>query len=98
MWIAKAIFTEGIITYITAQFEGSVAHDFHSNGNITFTPIIGYAGEDSFVYTVENTKGEPSNEASVSITVSKVTAIPEPTPTAKKSSGGTFGYVLFMMC
>ena len=85
------------IYLVTAVQNGTTLVD-DTTGNITYTPTIGYSGEDSFVYTVENTQGETSNEASVSITVSKVTATPQPTPTAKKSSGGSFGYVLFMMC
>jgi len=85
------------IYLVTAVQNGTTLVD-DTTGIITYTPTIGYSGEDSFVYTVENTKGETSNKASVSITVSTVPEIPEPTPTAKKSSGGSFGYVLFMMC
>jgi hypothetical protein len=78
---------------VTAVQNGTTAVD-DTTGNIIYTPTAGYTGEDSFVYTIANINGESSNEASVSITVKEIAVI----PAAKKSSGGSFGSVLFIMC
>lgn len=42
-----------------------------SSGSITYSPDNGFIGSDSFNYTVEDSDGELSNEATVNITVTK---------------------------
>ena len=41
-----------------------------STGAVTYTPSAGYAGSDSFMFTVTNTAGLPSTAATVSLSVS----------------------------
>jgi sugar lactone lactonase YvrE len=87
----------------TAVQNGTTAID-NATGSITYTPTPGYSGEDLFVYTVANTNGEISNEATVTITVAELQVTPPPVVTppvvtpAAKSSSGSFGAMLFAMC
>ena len=46
-------------------------------GEISYTPVTGFSGTDSFVYTVNNTNGDTSNEATVSITITDPTIAPQ---------------------
>ncbi len=54
-----------------------VDNPFHGNtvvngdGSITYTPDTGYIGSDSFLYTVGDSEGAISNEATVDVTVTE---------------------------
>jgi hypothetical protein len=50
-----------------------------STGAVTYTPTAGFSGDDSFTYTATSTNGT-STPATVSITVGKSGAKPEPAP------------------
>jgi len=41
-----------------------------ATGKVTYRPVKGFGGVDTFRYTVRDTKGAVSNEATVTITVS----------------------------
>ena len=69
---------------LTAVLIADVAHGeltFNANGSFTYTPDIGFIGEDSFTY-VANDDGLDSNIATVTITVRDVNAVPQTMPTA----------------
>ncbi|NLP57874.1 Ig-like domain-containing protein, partial [Lutibacter sp. B1] len=40
-----------------------------SNGDVTFTPVLGYVGDATLTYTVEDNDGLTSNEANLRVTV-----------------------------
>jgi gliding motility-associated-like protein len=44
----------------------------HNDGTITYTPDKGYSGQDSFTYTIADTRGNRSNTALVSIKVTPI--------------------------
>ncbi|SHK54526.1 beta strand repeat-containing protein [Epilithonimonas mollis] len=46
------------------------------SGNVTFTPVPDYFGDDSINYTVENSLGYKSNSTSITITVDPVNDVP----------------------
>ncbi len=49
-------------------------------GQVTYTPNLGFIGNDSFGYTVEDNEGATSNEATVSISVNNNSGENNPTP------------------
>jgi len=53
-----------------------------SSGSVVYTPASGFAGSDSFTYTVKDVQGALSNVATVSVTV---------TAAASSSSGSGGG-------
>jgi ELWxxDGT repeat protein len=55
-------------------------------GKIQYTPTAGFAGSDTFQYTVKDTQGVESSAASVTVTV---TAAAPPPPPPSHSGGGT---------
>ena len=59
-----------------------------SGGAITYTPTGDYSGSDTFTYTVADKQGNPSNAATVSLTV---TAAPPSTGGGGGSGGGGGG-------
>lgn len=63
----------GAFTYrlVTAPSHGTVSGLPNSTGLVTYTPTSGYAGSDSFTFTVTDSGGT-SSAATVSITVSSV--------------------------
>jgi hypothetical protein len=55
-------------TVVTAAAVGGTAVA-NSNGTVTFTPTTGFSGGASFTYTVQDTFGQVSNAATVTVTV-----------------------------
>lgn len=53
------------------------------SGAITYTPLAGILGVDSFTYTVRDNKGDLSNIATVSVTVTNLKTSPVVTTTTK---------------
>jgi VCBS repeat-containing protein len=47
-----------------------------ATGGITYTPVAGYSGPDSFAYTVKDINGATSNAATVTVTVNAVNQAP----------------------
>ncbi len=45
------------------------------DGTISYTPYIGYTGQDAFTYTVDDNLGANSNEAMVTVTVNSGTVV-----------------------
>ncbi|MBE0568369.1 MAG: tandem-95 repeat protein [Deltaproteobacteria bacterium] len=41
----------------------------NGNGTVTYTPVAGYTGVDTFRYTVADTQGAVSNQATVTVTI-----------------------------
>jgi VCBS repeat-containing protein len=52
----------------TPPAQGGIAIN-KTTGGITYTPVAGYSGPDSFTYTVKDIRGATSNPATVAITV-----------------------------
>jgi microcystin-dependent protein len=62
--------TQALAFAIAANPGHGVLSGFNaSTGAVTYTPITGYAGADSFTFTVSNTSGLLSSAATVSLTV-----------------------------
>ncbi len=47
-----------------------------TTGNLTYTPDVGFVGVDSFTYIVDDTEGDTSNAATVTVTVTNSSAAP----------------------
>ncbi|HEX8461795.1 MAG TPA: family 10 glycosylhydrolase [Segetibacter sp.] len=62
-----AVLNTGTLQIVTNPANGTVTTD--NNGNVTYTSIAGFTGNDSYEYKVQNTNGQFSNNAAVSITV-----------------------------
>ncbi|MEE8451462.1 MAG: Ig-like domain-containing protein [Thermoguttaceae bacterium] len=58
------------VTVVQQPADG-VAHT-NVDGSITYTPSLGFHGEDTFTYRVSDIEGAPSNEATVTVTVQQV--------------------------
>ena len=67
------------ITITGAAYTGTAVAN--TNGTVTYTPNTGFAGTDTFVYTVKDNKGAVSNEATVTVTVTPATVNLPPTAT-----------------
>lgn len=61
-----AILPPGTVTIVTAPLSGGVV--VNATGTVTYTPSLGFAGTDSFTYTVTG-PGGVSNVATVTVTV-----------------------------
>jgi uncharacterized lipoprotein YddW (UPF0748 family) len=55
------------LTIVTNPSDGTVSTD--SKGNVTYTSNAGFTGNDTYQYRVQNTSGQFSDNATVSITV-----------------------------
>ncbi len=70
----------GAIAPSTVTIAGQPAHGTvqvnSQSGLVTYTPAAGFAGNDSFTYTVKDVKGDVSNVATVSIVVAAVATTP----------------------
>jgi len=66
------------VTVGSGPSNGSASVD-GSTGAVTYTPDSGFTGSDSFTYTVADTEGAVSGEATVSVTVNAVNAAPTAT-------------------
>lgn len=60
------------LTIVTAPANGTVSTD--TKGNVTYTSNAGFTGNDTYQYRVQNTSGQFSNNATVSITVVAATS------------------------
>ncbi len=81
------------ITYliISPASSGSLSSIEQTTGKVTYTPLKGFLGADSFTYKVTDLSGASSNIASVGITVKSTTPTPYPLPPAclpNDKSGG----------
>jgi hypothetical protein len=76
-------FNTSSVTIVSAAAHGTT--QLQSDGSILYTPVTNYLGADSFTYTVADTGGRVSNQATVSITV-----VPTPAPTAGYVSSNTY--------
>ena len=105
MWPIK--YPDPSSIYIKVATDNGTINIEQQDGLVTYTPQIGFNGRDSFIYTVSNTRGEVSNEATVSITVGDVasntpppSSPPAPTNSAavveadSASGGGTLSMLL----
>jgi ELWxxDGT repeat protein len=70
----------GSVKVVAKPSHGSVS--VTASGAAVYTPNAGFAGSDSFTYTVKDTHGVPSNVATVAITVTA------PPPTSGGGGGG----------
>jgi hypothetical protein len=61
------------LTLVSAT-NGTHGSVINNGSNVTYTPALGFDGNDSFTYTVSDGKGGTDN-ATVSVTVSRVTAM-----------------------
>ncbi|MGV3509875.1 MAG: Ig-like domain-containing protein [Sphingobacteriaceae bacterium] len=63
-----------------------------AQGNITYTPHLGYVGSDSFTYTIKDNNGTESNIATVTITITSVPKIglSKGIPVIKDAVNGSF--------
>ncbi|OHU92126.1 Ig-like domain-containing protein [Pseudoalteromonas amylolytica] len=62
------------VTVVTAAQGGST--QVQASGSILYTPNANFFGSDSFTYTVQDTEGLTSNQATVTITVNSVNDAP----------------------
>jgi ELWxxDGT repeat protein len=58
------------------------------SGAVVYTPSNGFAGTDTFTYTVVDNQGAVSAPATVTITVTAPASAPPPPPPPSKSGGG----------
>ncbi|MBC9798457.1 Ig-like domain-containing protein, partial [Sinomicrobium weinanense] len=58
---------EGTVAIVTDPLSGSVA--VNTDGTVMYTPNTGFEGVDTFTYTMQDTEGFTSNEATVTVTV-----------------------------
>jgi hypothetical protein len=70
------------VAVITPPAHGSVTVNT-TTGDITYTAVAGFAGTDTFTYTVTDFAGAVSNAATVSVTVNR--------PTAENDTASAFG-------
>jgi trimeric autotransporter adhesin len=81
----------GTIDPTSVQIVSQPAHgttSTTSTGSVVYTPTAGYAGSDSFTYTVKDNQGAVSNVATVTLTV---TAAAQPPPSSGGSGGSSGG-------
>ncbi|MBI1626910.1 cadherin-like domain-containing protein [Comamonas suwonensis] len=62
------------VTAVTNGAHGSVV--INGNGTVTYTPVAGYVGTDSYTYTV--TSGGVTETATVNVTITNVAPVPQP--------------------
>jgi hypothetical protein len=63
------------VTIGTSPGHGSTSVD-PATGRVTYTPNPNFNGGDSFTYSVKDDDGEPSNAATVTVTVNRVNILP----------------------
>jgi ELWxxDGT repeat protein len=76
----------GTIDTASVQIVSEPAHGSVSvtaSGSIAYTPVSGFAGSDSFTYSVKDLQGAMSNVATVSVSVTAAAA-----PSSSKGGGG----------
>ncbi|WP_442792690.1 tandem-95 repeat protein, partial [Pseudoalteromonas sp. T1lg23B] len=80
------------VTVITGPQGGSA--QVQASGSILYTPNANFFGSDSFTYTVQDTEGLASNQATVTITVDSVNDVPvisgTPATTANEDEAYSF--------
>lgn len=87
---------DGTINKATVVVKTQPAHGTVSlpdaQGNITYTPHLGYVGTDSFTYTIKDNNGTESNIATVTITITSVPKIglSKGIPVIKDAVNGAF--------
>jgi hypothetical protein len=75
-----------IVTSVTSGANGKVA--INADGTLTYYPATGFAGTDSFTYTVSDGQGG-SAQATVSVVVNRVNAPPVATDSLAAMEAGT---------
>jgi trimeric autotransporter adhesin len=83
--------SDGSLVLSSVQVVQAPSHGTTSaaaNGTVIYTPTAGYAGSDSFTYTVADEQGFASNAATVTLTV---TAAPPPSPPGNGGGSGGGG-------
>ena len=60
------------VAIVTSPVSGTAVPK--GNGTVTYTPIVGFTGVDTFTYTVADALGAVSNAATVTVTVNAVSA------------------------
>jgi hypothetical protein len=76
----------GTIDTTSVQIVSKPAHGSVSvtaSGSVVYTPVTGFAGSDSFTYSVKHLQGALSNVATVSLSVTAAAA-----PSGSKGGGG----------
>jgi len=76
------------IKIVTNPAHGTVT--VNADGSITYTPTAGYAGQDTFAYTVADNQGAVSAPASVTVDVKAAVTVTPP-PQTSGSGGGSGG-------
>jgi ELWxxDGT repeat protein len=69
------------VQIISKPVHGSVS--VTASGSVVYTPVTGFAGSDSFTYSVKDLQGALSNVATVSVSVTAAAA-----PSSSKGGGG----------
>jgi len=82
------------VNIVTAPRNGRISVD-ETDGSITYIPYTRFSGEDSLVYSVNNSHGASSNKARVAITITPVAT--ESAEKSSGSSGGSFGSSLLWL-
>jgi alkaline phosphatase len=81
---------DGTIDPATVEIAREPEHgaaEANGDGTVTYTPVEGFVGIDTFRYTVEDNEGAFSNEATVTVTV---VSPGSPEPASSGSGGGCF--------
>jgi ELWxxDGT repeat protein len=92
--IANDTDSDGTIDPTSVQIVSQPGHgttSTTSTGSVVYTPAAGYSGSDSFTYTVKDNRGDVSNVATVTLTVTAAAQPPPSGGTSSKSSGGGGG-------
>ncbi|WP_027330129.1 tandem-95 repeat protein [Marinimicrobium agarilyticum] len=81
-------------TSIALSSPSNGSADLNGDGTVTYTPDEHFNGADSFSYTVNDDMGEPSNTATVSVTVTPVNDAPtiSGTPTASVNEREAYSF------
>jgi PKD repeat protein len=72
---SDGVLVASTVAIVTAPLNGSVLIN-PVTGAVTYTPNLGFAGMDSFTYTVEDNDGAVSNQATVTIAVGVINVPP----------------------
>lgn len=99
----KGVRVEGSLQASTVKVVDAPANGeltVKEDGTIDYTPNTGFAGEDSFTYTVREAAGLTSEPTMVTVTVNDTIADPQPTPDVSpepdNSSSGSSGSLAWL--
>jgi ELWxxDGT repeat protein len=86
--------SDGMLDNTTVKINTNPSHGtvvVSSSGVLNYTPTAGYAGTDTFAYTVSDNQGGTSAPATVTVTATAAPVSPPPVPPVTPGTGGKGG-------